>query len=109
MTGMEIILLAIVAAVVGFTAADMAARTVRRRRARRQAAEVAGMMQGLAVALVRPPMESVKAEDIKYGDRICWTGPNHAHEHYIAGFDGDPGPSREGQHARPIIPGRTGK
>lgn len=50
-------------------------------------------------------VEPIRVEDIKYGDKVCWRqtdGSNH--QHYVAGYDGDPGPSTDGIHARKIIP-----
>ncbi|MGZ1491506.1 hypothetical protein [Brevibacterium sediminis] len=50
-------------------------------------------------------VEPVRVEDIKYGDKVCWHPHDMSdHQHYVAGYDGDPGPSTDGVHARPITP-----
>lgn len=67
------------------------------------------LRSGLAAALAARAgadlVEPIRVEDIKYGDKVCWRqtdGSNH--QHYVAGYDGDPGPSTDGIHARKIIP-----
>ena len=50
-------------------------------------------------------VEPVRVEDIKYGDKMCWHPEDMSdHQHYVAGYDGDPGPSTDGIHARKITP-----
>ena len=67
------------------------------------------LRRGIATALAARAgadlVEPIRVEDIKYGDKVCWRqtdGSNH--QHYVAGYDGDPGPSADGIHARKIIP-----
>lgn len=49
-------------------------------------------------------VEPIRVEDIKYGDKVCWHPHDMSdHKHYVAGYDGDPGPSTDGVHARPIV------
>lgn len=51
------------------------------------------------------PIEPVNVADIKHRDKVCWHSLDGSrHEHYVAGYDGDPGPSADGIHARPIVP-----
>lgn len=45
----------------------------------------------------------VNVADIKTGDRILWRPDDHSRqESYTAGYNGDPGPSEGGIHAKPI-------
>ena len=67
------------------------------------------LRRGIATALAARAgadlVEPIRVDDIKYGDKVCWRqtdGSNH--QHYVAGYDGDPGPSADGIHARKIIP-----
>lgn len=78
----------------------------RRREAREQAAalEAADRFMARVFGVVRG--EQVAPADIKYGDKILWwSDDGEQHEHYTAGFDGDPGPSTDGKHVRPVHQG----
>lgn len=65
----------------------------------RQLAALFGALTGMT------PIEPIKITDIKHRDAVCWHSTDgRRHEHYIAGYDGDPGPSTDGIHARPLTP-----
>ncbi|GAA1642753.1 hypothetical protein GCM10009700_31940 [Brevibacterium sanguinis] len=65
----------------------------------RQLAALFGALTGTT------PVEPIKITDIKHKDEVCWHSTDgRRHEHYFAGYDGDPGPSTDGIHARPLTP-----
>lgn len=104
----------IVVIFVAFLISDLMRRDLKRKTkklenklAAHQAAEELrrGIMAGLAAQAGADLVEPIRVEDIKYGDKVCWRqtdGSNH--QHYVAGYDGDPGPSTDGIHARKIAP-----
>lgn len=58
----------------------------------------------MAAAVGQVPIRQCHAEDIKYGDTVCWPSEDwQQHTDYVAGFDGDTGPSPEGFHGKPIV------
>lgn len=107
-------LLTIVIAVISFCIADYSRRVYRRRikqlekeKAERELAEAMrrAFIATVAAQALVDLVEPVKVEDIKYGDKVCWHPHDMSdHQHYVAGYDGDPGPSTDGVHARPITP-----
>lgn len=102
----EILLTVLVVAVAVFTVFDMV-RTSRRRRRKRAEAKADEFAVAVLAAIMAPAVaqvgELVKPADIKYGDKVCWSSADHSkHVHYVAGFDGDPGPSADGVHMRPF-------
>lgn len=105
-------LLTIVIAILSFCIADYSRRVYRRRikqlekeKAARDLADQLrrGLMASIAAWSGTSLVEPIPVEDIKYGDKVCWHPHDMSdHQHYIAGYDGDPGPSADGIHARPI-------
>lgn len=100
------LLIVFVAAVIVFTVVDII-RTSRRRRRKRAEAKADEFATAVLAAIMAPAMaqlgELVESSDIKYGDKVCWSSADHSeHVHYVAGFDGDPGPSPDGVHMRPF-------
>lgn len=86
---------------------DLIIRTIRRHRqkqhikAHAEAVEIADEYLERVFGIVRA--EPVELADIKYGEHIFWGNDDHTvQKNYVAGFDGDPGPSTEGHHVRPI-------
>lgn len=109
---LTISLIAIVFGVLSFCITDYTRRVYRRRikqlekeKAERDLAEA---MRRAFIATVAAQagadlVEPIQVEDIKYGDKVCWHPHDMSdHQHYVAGYDGDPGPSADGVHARPI-------
>lgn len=82
----------------------LAAAEVRKQLEREQARQVMALIGALTG---RPAVEPVAVKDIKHQEEVCWhSDDGRRHEHYLAGYDGDPAPSENGIHARPITPGR---
>lgn len=80
----------------------LAAAEARKQLEREQARQV---MTIIGAITGQEPVEPVAVKDIKHRDRVCWhSDDGRRHEHYLAGYDGDPGPSETGLHARPITP-----
>lgn len=101
----DVYLLLAVTVVLVFTVTDITRRSLERRRLVKRRAEAQAAMKAAAEkyldSLSAHAGEIVRPEDIRYGDRVCWaTTDRSQHEHYVAGFDGDPGPSTEGLHLR---------
>lgn len=107
-------LLTIVIAVISFCIADYS-RRVYRRRIKQLEKELAArdladslrrsFVAAMAAQAGAPLVEPVRLEDIKFGEEVCWRPKDGSdHQHYVAGYDGDPGPSTAGVHARPITP-----
>lgn len=103
----ELFLLSVVISAVVFTIADYTLRKLRRRREvreRAEALELADRFMARMFGVIRG--EEVAPDAIKNGDQILWWSTDgQQHEHYTAGFDGDPGPSADGKHVRPIHQG----
>lgn len=105
-------LLTIVIAILSFCLADYSRRVYRRRIKQLEKEKAArdlddamrrGIMASIAAQAGAHLVEPVPVENIKYGDKVCWhTHDMSDHQHYVAGYDGDPGPSTDGVHARPI-------
>lgn len=109
---LTVALIAIVIAVIFICIVDYARRTHKRRVKQlenQKAAHDLGeqMRRAFAARLAAQAginlIEPVQVEDIKYGDTVHWHPHDMSdHQHYVAGYDGDPGPSTDGVHARPI-------
>lgn len=104
------LLIFVTSAVISFVICDIIRR--RRDRERRRRLEKtqkilnemrSGFLANLAAQAGGDLVEPIQVEEIKYGDRVCWHPEDMSdHQHYVAGYDGDPGPSTDGVHARPI-------
>ena len=70
---------------------------------RRNAAVIAHhMMKSFGLIQVHP----VAVDDIKCGDHIYWQSDDQTQvQEYIAGYNGDPGPSAGGRHGREHVHG----
>ena len=109
---LTVALIAIVIAVIFICIVDYSRRVYRRRikqlekeKAERELAEAMrrALISTIAAQAGTNLVEPVRVEDIKYGDKVCWHPHDMSdHQHYVAGYDGDPGPSTDGVHARPI-------
>ncbi|MGW9002221.1 hypothetical protein [Brevibacterium casei] len=81
----------------------LAAAEAKKKTEREQARQVMALLGALSG---QTPVEPVAVKDIKHRDEVCWhSADGSRHEHYQAGYDGDPGPSKDGLHARPLTPG----
>lgn len=113
-TSLALSLCTIVVAVLSFVISDYTRRVYRRRvkelekelAARRLGEELRrAFVARLAAQAGADLVEPIQVKEIKYGDRVCWHPEDMSdHQHYVAGYDGDPGPSTDGIHARPIAP-----
>lgn len=80
----------------------LAAAEARKKTEREQAMQVMTLLGALSG---QTPVEPVAVKEIKHRDEVCWhSADGSRHEHYQAGYDGDPGPSEDGLHARPLTP-----
>lgn len=108
------ILATLVVITIASTITDLIIRSIRRRRQKRheqahaEAVALADEYMERVFGIVRA--EAVELSDIKYGEHIFWGNDDHTvQKNYVAGFDGDPGPSTEGHHVRPINRGGHNK
>ena len=100
---MTTVLTAFVTAIIVTVLVDAWHHYRQRRRAAKAREQVERAMEQM-FGLIRA--EDVDVRDIKYGDHIIWVSRDQRHHHpYVAGYDGDSGPSREGRHVRPANQG----
>lgn len=105
MSNAEIVLTTVVVIVLLLVVVDLVVRARQRRLRQQQRAmdRMAKMIVGQMLAGASAAGELVRPENIKCGDEMCWVSRDRKeHEHYVAGFDGDSGPSAEGLHMRPL-------
>lgn len=109
MTIIEVLASFVVVVIMSVTM-DLIIRVIRRRRqkqhikAHKEAVALADEYMERVFGIIRA--EPVELSDIKYGEHIFWGNNDHTvQKSYVAGFDGDPGPSHEGHHVRPINQG----
>lgn len=105
MSNAETVLTTIVGIVLVLVVVDVIVRVRQRRLRQRQRAmdRMAEVIVGQMLAGASAAGELVRPESIKCGDEVCWVSSDRKqHEHYVAGFDGDSGPSIEGLHMRPL-------
>lgn len=107
-------LVAVACAIISITCFDYVRRALNRcakQKEEEQAAKDAEQQirrQMMAKMLERygvTPVSPIAVTEIKNGEEVCWISPETgSHEHYTAGYDGDPGPSADGVHCRKISP-----
>lgn len=109
-TDVVLTLVAVACAIISITCFDLTRRALKRRerdraRAQEAAEEVRDRVAvALAAAVGQVPIRQCHVEDIKYGETMCWRSKDwEEHTDYVAGYDGDPGPSPDGFHGKPIV------
>lgn len=112
-------MIAVVCAIISIACFDYVRRALKRRaKAREQEQERESMLKmqsrinemhdrmavAMASAVGQVPIRQCHLEDIKYGETVCWRSEDfEQHTDYVAGYDGDPGPSTHGFHGKPIV------
>lgn len=112
-------MIAVVCAIISIACFDYVRRALKRRakiKAEEQEREFALKLQkrinemhdrvavAMAAAVGQIPIRQCRVEDIKYGETVCWRSEDfQQHSDYVAGYDGDPGPSADGFHGKPIV------
>ena len=103
-------MVAVVCAIISITCFDLTRRALKRREKERAKAQEAAeevrdrVAVAMAAAVGQVPIRQCHVEDIKFGDTVCWRSEDWKdHTDYVAGYDGDPGPSPEGFHGKPLF------